>query len=88
MHRTILALATAGALAGTALPAVAWDRDDDNGYYRHRDYRDHNYNYRPYYRPHYGRYDDYENWRRHEAYRNWWWKHHRYDIDRPWIRKD
>jgi hypothetical protein len=87
MRKTILVLATAGAFAGTTLPALAGDRDDD-GYYRRRDYRDQNYNNRPYYRPHYGRYDDYENWRRHEAYRNWWWKHHGYDIDRPWIRKD
>ena len=82
MRKTILAFATAGALAGAALPALAWDRDDDDGYYRHRYYRDYNYNYRPYYR----RYDD-DNWRRHQAFRNWWWKHYRYDIDRPWIRK-
>jgi hypothetical protein len=34
------------------LPLLAWDRDDDDGYYRHRYYRDRNYNYRPYYRPH------------------------------------
>jgi len=83
MRKTIMALATAGALAGTALPALAWDRDDDDGYYRHRYYHDYNYNYRPYYR----RYDYDDNWRHHQGFRNWWWKHHHYDIDRPWIRK-
>jgi len=82
MRKTILAVAIAGALAGTALPTLAWDRDDDDGYHRHRYYRDYNYSSRPYYR----RYDD-DNWRRHQAFRNWWWKHYRYDIDRPWIRK-
>jgi len=29
MRKTILALATVGALAGTALPALAWDRDSE-----------------------------------------------------------
>jgi hypothetical protein len=29
MRKTMLALATAGAFAGTTLPALAWDRDDD-----------------------------------------------------------
>ena len=81
MRKTILALATAGALAGTALPALAWDRDDDYGHYRHWYYRS------DYYRPYYRRYDYDDNWRHHQGFRNWWWKHHHYDIDRPWIRK-
>jgi hypothetical protein len=85
MRKTILALATAGALVGTALPSLAWDRDDNDGYYQPRYYRDYNNSYRPNYRQ-YGYYDD--NWRRHQAFRNWWWKHHGYDIDRPWLRKD
>lgn len=86
MHRSILALATAGALAASALPALSWDRDDDDGYYRHqyyrddddgyyrhRNYRDYNYSYRPYY----GRYD-YDDWRRREALRSLWWTRRRY----------
>ena len=82
MRKTIMALATAGALAGTALPALAWDRDDDYRYYRHR----HDGSY---YRPHYRRYDYDDNWRwrQREGWRRWWWKHHHYDPDRPWIRK-
>ena len=47
MHKSILALATAGALAGSALPALSWDRDDNDGYYRHRNYHDYNYSYAP-----------------------------------------
>jgi hypothetical protein len=86
MRTTILALATAGALAGTALPALAHDYDDDNGYYRHRYYRD--YYDRDYDRPQYRRYDDDDwRWRQREGWRRWWWKHHEYDPDRPWIRK-
>ena len=87
MRKTILALATAGALAGTALPVLAQDYDDDNGYYRHRYYRD--YYDRDYYRPHYRRYDYDDNWRwrQREGWRRWWWKHHHYDPDRPWVRK-
>ena len=78
MHKSILALATAVALAGSALPALSWDRDDDDGYYRHRYYCDYNYSYRPYYdRPYYGRYD-YDDWRRHEAFRKLWWTRRRY----------
>jgi hypothetical protein len=82
MRKTILALATAGALAGTALPALAWDRDDD-GYYRHRHYRDYNYNYRPYYRRY--DYDDYRPYRHH----HWWWRHHHHHdyYDRPYYRR-
>jgi hypothetical protein len=96
MRKIILALATAGALVGTALPALAWDDDDqgndDQGYRYHRYYygdyyRDYD---RPYYRYHY-RYHDYDDdWRRrswHQSFRNWWWKHHHYDPDRPWVRK-
>jgi hypothetical protein len=51
MRKTILALATAGAIAGTTPPALAWDRDDDHGYYRHRYYG--NDYHRPYYRRYY-----------------------------------
>jgi hypothetical protein len=81
MRKTILALATAGALAGTALPALAWDREDDHGYYRHRYY--HSDDYRPYYR----RYDyDYDDYRPHREH-HWWWRHHHGhdhdDYDRP-----
>ena len=83
MRKTILALATAGALAGTALPALAWDRDDDHGYYRHRYY--HSDYYRPYYRRH--DYDDYRPYREH----HWWWRHHHRhhhdDYDRPHYRR-
>jgi hypothetical protein len=87
MRKTILALATAGALAGTALPVLAHDYDDDDGNYRNRYYRG-DY-YRDYDRPSYRHhdYDDYWRRRRHEGYRNWWWKHHHYDPDRPWVRK-
>ena len=84
MRKIILALATAGALAGTALPVLAHDYDDDvygRRYYRSDYYRDYD-------RPSYRRHDYDENWRwRREGYRNWWWKHHHYDPDRPWIRK-
>ena len=94
MHKSRLALATAVALAGLALPALSWDRDDDDGYYghqyyrndddayyRYRNYRDYNYSYRPYYdRPYYGRYD-YDDWRRHEAFRKLWWTRRRYLYD-------
>jgi hypothetical protein len=75
MRKTILALATVGALAGTALPALAWDRDDD-GYRRHRYYRD--YDYRPYRRY------DYDDYRRPYRHHHWWWRHrhHDYDYDR------
>jgi hypothetical protein len=51
MRKTILALATAGAIAGTTPPALALDRDDDHGYYRHRYYG--NDYHRPYYRRYY-----------------------------------
>ena len=53
MRKTILALATAGALAGTALPTLAHDYDDVYGrpYYRSDYYRD-------YYRPYHRRYDN------------------------------
>jgi hypothetical protein len=83
MRKIILALATAGALAGTALPALAWDRDgDDYGYYRHRYYR--NYDYRPY-----RRYDDDDYRRRYREHHWWWWRHrhHDYDYDRPYYRR-
>jgi hypothetical protein len=85
MRKIILALATAGALALTALPVLAHDYDDDvygHRYYRSDYYRDY---YRPYYRRH--DYDDDWRWRKHEGIRNWWWKHHHYDPDRPWVRK-
>ena len=90
MRKLILALATAGALGGMTLPALAHDYDDD--VYGHRYYRGDYYGdyYRPYYRYHY-RYHDYDDdWRRrswHQSFRNWWWKHHHYDPDRPWVRK-
>jgi hypothetical protein len=80
MRKTILALATVGALAGTALPALAWDRDDD-GYRRHRYYRD--YDYRPYRRY------DYDDYRRPYRHHHWWWRHrhHDYDYDRHYHRR-
>ena len=80
MRKTILALATVGALAGTALPALAWDRDDD-GYRRHRYYRD--YDYRPYRRY------DYDDYRRPYRHHHWWWRHrhHDYDYDRHYYRR-
>ena len=80
-RKTILALATAGALAGTALPALAHDYDDD-GYYRHR--------YRDYYHRDYRRhdYDDYSRSRYREGYRRWWrHRHHDYDYDRHYYRR-
>jgi hypothetical protein len=80
MRKTILTLATAGALAGMALPALAWDHDDDYGHYRHRYYGS-DY-YRPYYRR-YG-YEDYRPYREH----HWWWHHHHHDdYDRPHYRR-
>ena len=82
MRKTILALATVGALTGTALPALAWDRDgDDYGYYRHRYYR--NYDYRPYRRY------DYDDYRRPYRHHHWWWRHrhHDYDYDRHYHRR-
>jgi hypothetical protein len=81
MRKTILVLTTAGALAGTALPALAWDRDDDYRYYRHR----HDGSY---YRPHYRRYD-YDDYRPYRE-RHWWWRHHHrhHDYyDRPYYRR-
>jgi hypothetical protein len=86
MRKTILALATAGALAGTALPALAWDRDDDYGHYRHWYYRS------DYYRPYYRRYD-YDEYRPYREHHWWWWRnhhHHDYDhdyYDRPYYRR-
>jgi hypothetical protein len=83
MRKTILALATVGALTGTALPALAWDRDgDDNGYYRHRYYR--NYDYRPY-----RRYDNDDYRRPYREHHRWWWRHrhHDYDYDRHYYRR-
>jgi hypothetical protein len=82
MRKTILALAAAGALAGTVLPASAQQyRDhDDNDY---RSYRYHSYEH---YRP-YRRYDqdDYRPYRSH----HWWWRHHHHhdDYDRPYYRR-
>jgi hypothetical protein len=83
MRKTILALATAGALAGTALPALAHDYDDDvygRPYYRSDYYRDY---YRPYHRRY--DYDDYRPYREH----HWWWWHHRHHdyYDRPYYRR-
>ena len=82
MRKTILALATAGALAGTALPVLAQDYDDDNGYYRHRYYR--NYDYRPY-----RRYDNDDYRRPYREHHRWWWRHrhHDYDYDRHYYRR-
>ena len=79
MRKTILALATAGALVGTALPALAWDRDDD-GYYRHRYYLS------DYYRPYHRRYD-YDHYRRPYREHHWWRHHHHGDYDRPVYRR-
>jgi hypothetical protein len=81
MRKTILALATAGALAGTALPALAWDRDD-YGNYRHRYYRS------DYDRPYHRRYD-YDDYRRPYREHHWWWRrhHYRHDYDRPYYRR-
>jgi len=70
MRKTIFALATAGALAGTALPVLAQDYDDHvygRRYYRSDYYRDYD---RPSYRRH--DYDDYRPYREH----HWWWRHH------------
>jgi hypothetical protein len=61
MRKIILALATAGVLAGTALPVLAHDYDADDGYYRHRYYRG-DY-YRDHYRPYYRRHDYDDDWR-------------------------
>jgi hypothetical protein len=84
MRKTILTLATAGALAGTALPALAWDRDDDIGHYRHRDYRS-DYDRSDYRRYRYD-YDDYRPHREHHVW--WWWRHHHHhDDDRPYYRR-
>jgi hypothetical protein len=82
MRKTILALATAGALAGTALPALAWDRDDDYGNYRHR------YYHSDYDRPYHRRYD-YDDYRRPYREHHWWWRrhHYRHDYDRPYYRR-
>jgi hypothetical protein len=80
MRKAILALATAGAFAGTALPALAWDREDDHGYYRHY----HSDDYRPYYQRH--DYDHYRPYREH----HWWWRHHHHHhgyYDRPNYRR-
>ena len=82
MRKSILALATVGALAGTALPALAWDRDDDYGNYRHR------YDHSDYQRP-YRRYD-YDDYRRPYREHHWWWRrhHYRHDYDRPYYRRN
>ena len=86
MRKIILALATAGALALTALPVLAHDYDDDvygHRYYRSDYYRDH---YRPYHRRYYDS-DDYYRW--HRWRHHWWWRHHHYDYDydRPYHRR-
>jgi hypothetical protein len=87
MRKIILALATAGALAGTAPSVLAHDYDDD--VYGHRYYRG-DY-YRDYYRPYHRRYydsDDYYGW--HRWRHHWWWRHHHhydYDYDRPYHRR-
>jgi hypothetical protein len=84
MRKMILALTTAGALAGTALPALAWDRDDDYRYYRHRYYGSDDY--RPYYR----RYGD-DGYRPYREHHWWWWRHHHHHhhdhYDRPHYRR-
>ena len=85
MRKIILALATAGALAGTALPVLAHDSDDDvygHPYSRSDYYRD---DYRPYHRRYYDS-DDY--YRGHRWRHHWWWRHHHhYDYDRPYHRR-
>jgi hypothetical protein len=83
MRKTILALATAGALAGTALPALAWDRDD----YDYRPYRYHRHcwlKHGLYWKCDY----DYGYYRRYHEH-PWWWRHrHHYDdYDRPYYRR-
>ena len=81
MRKIILALATVGALAGTALPALAWDRDDDYGNYRHR------YYHSDYDRPYHRRYD-YDDYRRPYREHHWWRRHHyHHDYDRPYYRR-
>jgi len=84
MRKTILALSTACALAGTALPVLAYDYEDDDRSYQYRYHRDNHYRreYSPYWHRHYYDNDDYR-W----GYRRWWWKLRHYDPDRPWIRK-
>ena len=84
MRKTILALATAGALAGTALPVSA-QRYLDSDDYDYRPYRYHSYeHYRPYYRRY--DYDQYRPYREH----NWWWRHHQHRdyYDRPYYRRN
>jgi hypothetical protein len=86
MRKTILALLTAGAFVGTALPASA-QRYGDSDNYDDQPYRYHNYDY---YRPHYRRYDydRYRPYREHEHH--WWrrWRHHHHDdYDRPYYRR-
>ena len=83
MRKIILALATAGALALTALPVLAHDYDDD--VYGHRYYRS-DY-YRDYYRPYHRRYDN-DDYRPHREH-HWWWRHHRHHdyYDRPYYRR-
>ena len=86
MRKIILALATAGALSGMALPVLAHDYDDDDVYGR-RYYRS-DY-YRDYYRPYHRRYYDSDDYYRGHRWRHhWWWRHHHhYDYDRPYHRR-